>query len=425
MKSPDKVKEAATYVAPLVDEFLQSIKPWAQVKNYAIKNYEHDNQATQRMQELEEEAAKYKQRLRSAGIQVTPKKKELPIQDGSPEEASSSSNQGPQGGVPTKATSQLFKKLRRRIQGQSRPLLNVLPKQAQFWKMLYAISSDTKQEYDASRELRSGKHDNETVTLLYRLANHMEQPWRSKARARLKHVLKFRNASVPRFNKPLKLLFLAHTRFKTNVQKFLADLIRQHRHALVPYHLPTKTVQEMPHQALSKALWNHKRTITDLGRDWKVQTCQRQEFAKKHPRVQLHQGHVVTGLETLNLPKSHDVFNNVGAGNAKRKLKQEHSDQFQAWIKHHQFPLDQRILDELVQHIISIIPKEYIIHNEDHANAHLMIYCPNIYNQAAHNTWMDSKTFRMLDKSVQDIKDDMQNNTPAEVSKHDYGDLCE
>ena len=46
--------------------------------------------------------------------------------------------------------------------------------------MLYAISSDTKQEYDASRELRSGKHDNETVTLLYRLANHMEQRWRSK-----------------------------------------------------------------------------------------------------------------------------------------------------------------------------------------------------------------------------------------------------
>ena len=80
---------------------------------------------------------------------------------------------------------------------------------------------------------------------------------------------------------------------------------------------------------------------------------------------------------------------------SKRKLKQEHLDQFQAWIKHHQCPLDQRILDEfeqffdkewllhrqqlekdprlthrLVKHIISIIPKNYIIHNEDHANAH-------------------------------------------------------
>ena len=72
---------------------------------------------------------------------------------------------------------QLFKKLRRRLQGQSRRLINILPKHVQFWKLLYAISSDTKQEYDASRELRSGKHDNETVTLLFRLANHMEQPW--------------------------------------------------------------------------------------------------------------------------------------------------------------------------------------------------------------------------------------------------------
>ena len=71
MKAPDKVKEATNYVAPLVDEFFTSIKPWAQVKNYAVKNREHDNQATQRMHELEEEAAKYKQRLRSAGLQVT------------------------------------------------------------------------------------------------------------------------------------------------------------------------------------------------------------------------------------------------------------------------------------------------------------------------------------------------------------------
>eukprot|EP00439_Symbiodinium_sp_Y106_P062819 s1604_g9.t1 len=153
--------------------------------------------------------------------------------------------------------------------------------------------------------------------------------------AAVTHQLSMRAFQAAEFNKPLKLPFLAHSQFKTNVQNFLANLIRQHRHVLVPYHLPTKTV----HQALSKALWNHKRTITDLGRDWKVQTCQRQEFAKKHPRVQLHQGHVATGLETLNLPKSHDIFNNVGAGNAffpsKHKLKQQHSDQFQAWIKRH------------------------------------------------------------------------------------------
>ena len=40
-------------------------------------------------------------------------------------------------------------------------------------------------------------------------------------------------------------------------------------------------------------------------------------------------------------------------------------------------------------------PDDYIIHNEDHANAHLMIYCPNIYNQAAVNTWMDKSQIHL------------------------------
>ena len=119
---------------------------------------------------------------------------------------------------PDTLAKQLSKKIRRRIQGQKKQLLNVLPKQAQFWKLLYVISSDTKQEYDASHELRSENHDNETVTLLYRLVNHMEQPWRPQARARLRLVLRFRNASVPRFNKPRKLPLLAH------IQNQLAEI---------------------------------------------------------------------------------------------------------------------------------------------------------------------------------------------------------
>ena len=54
---------------------------------------------------------------------------------------------------PDSIAKQLFKKIRRRLQGQKRHLVNTLPKQAQFWKLLYAISSDTKQEYDASGDV--------------------------------------------------------------------------------------------------------------------------------------------------------------------------------------------------------------------------------------------------------------------------------
>ncbi|OLP78498.1 hypothetical protein AK812_SmicGene41317 [Symbiodinium microadriaticum] len=270
---------------------------------------------------------------------------------------------------PDTLAKQLFKKIRRRLQGQKRHLANALPKQAQFWKILYAISSDTKQEHDASRELRSGKHDNETVTLLYRLANHMEQPWRSKARARLRRVLTFRNATVPKYNLPLKIPFLAHNDFKSNAQKCMGQ--------------------------------------SNLGA----------------------------------------AFTNVGACYAffpsKRRLHDQILDQLRGWHKHHLFPNDDRILESfetffeeqwqqhkeqqrheprlthrLIKHLMSALPDNYIIHNEDHANAHLMIYCLNVYNQAAFNSWMDKKTFLLLDKSPEDIKEDMERQTSPVVRKH-------
>ena len=72
LKPPDKVKEATNFVTPLVEEIFLAMKPWTQVKNYG-KNSEQDNQVALRMQELEEEAAKYKPRLKSAGMEVTPR----------------------------------------------------------------------------------------------------------------------------------------------------------------------------------------------------------------------------------------------------------------------------------------------------------------------------------------------------------------
>ena len=181
MKPPDKVKEAATYVAPLVDEFLQSTKPWAQVKNYAIKNYEHDNQATRRMQELEEEAAKYKQRLRSAGLQVTPKKKELPIQDGSPVAAPSSSNQGPQGGVPIPQPlqpGQDRRQKRRRLQrGAKKSYQQMLEEPFNVIKWSRSTNQhDLPQDMDWLLQFCSTFSHLLSLAVTYRLQEHFGQP---------------------------------------------------------------------------------------------------------------------------------------------------------------------------------------------------------------------------------------------------------
>ncbi|CAE7466326.1 unnamed protein product, partial [Symbiodinium microadriaticum] len=271
------------------------------------------------------------------------------------------------------------------------------------------------------------------------------------AGARLRRVLTFRNATVPKFNLPLKIPFLAHSAFKNNVQKWVSKLIRQHRQVLIPYHLPTKTIQELPHPALYKVLWNHMRKVTAQGRHWEPEPCKCHEFLLEHPRAEQHEGHVATGLETLDFCKDQSnlgaAFANVGACNAffpsKQRLHDQVLDQLRRWLKHHLFPNDDRILESfeaffeeqwqqhkeqqrheprlthrLIKHLTSALPDNYIIHNEDHANAHLMIYCPNVYNQAAFNTWMDEKTFLLLDKTPEDIKEDMERQTPPVVRKH-------
>ncbi|CAE7399425.1 unnamed protein product, partial [Symbiodinium microadriaticum] len=186
---------------------------------------------------------------------------------------------------------------------------------AQFWKILYAISSDTKQEYNASRELRIGKHDNETVTLLYRLANHMEHP------GALRHEPDSAEYSI----------------FAT---------------------------QPLPHKV-------------DIGNPSRASVK--------------------------------NFYANIPALNNIKEQWQQHKEQ----LRH-----EPRLTHRLIKHLLSALPDNYIIHNEDHANAHLMIYCPNVYNQAAVNTWMDEKTFLLLDKSPQAIKEDMERQTPPAVRKH-------
>ena len=80
IQPPHKSKDASSFVQPVVELFLESIKPWMQTRDYHSKNPDRDNAAAQQVQELQEQAAKYKQRLRDAGIETTPRK-DLPIQD--------------------------------------------------------------------------------------------------------------------------------------------------------------------------------------------------------------------------------------------------------------------------------------------------------------------------------------------------------
>ena len=98
--------------------------------------------------------------------------------------------------------------------------------------------------------------------VLYRLANHLEQPWRSKCATRSKLILQFRNQSIPKKNRPLKIPFLAHEGFRMQLQQFLHQEVRRAQPVLIPYHLPTTRPLEAPPTKVIKLLWSDVKALS-------------------------------------------------------------------------------------------------------------------------------------------------------------------
>ena len=71
--------------------------------------------------------------------------------------------------------------------------------------------------FDASRQLRSSEFSHFHVYALRRMANHLEDPPRSRVYALLKQILQFRGMAFPRHNKPLVIPVLAHSGFKNKL----------------------------------------------------------------------------------------------------------------------------------------------------------------------------------------------------------------
>ena len=157
-------------------------------------------------------------------------------------------------------------------------------------------------------------------------------------------------------------------------------------------------------------------------------------------------GHVFTGLETLTLPSSMQHFQDMGGANAyydnKTKFIEKSMQTMTQWMQHHQFPvyLDtkqkfrQFLEEQWQQHSQSLqrsprytvggikylkpfIPTDSVAHNEDHANNHIMMYCSQVYNQAAVHSWADPGVFAELSDSPQQLKLQMKQHLPKSLSK--------
>ena len=170
---------------------------------------------------------------------------------------------------PIKFRPRLYQRLRRCLFSiGSVPSIHSYQEQA--WRILYHISLFTRASYEACQRIRSGEFHTLEVYALYRLANHMEEPGRSRVKSLVGKALLFRNATIPKNNMSLHIPFLAHNNFRSNFETWIRQLIIQQKHVAIPLFLPTHRLREQGYPKLSGILHHHRRwesrwTTSDIG----------------------------------------------------------------------------------------------------------------------------------------------------------------
>ena len=152
------------------------------------------------------------------------------------------------------------------------------------------------------------------------------------------------------------------------------------------------------------------------------------------------------GDTTVTLPSNMQHFQDMGGANAyydnKHRFFNKSTQTMTRWMQHHQFPnylgtkqRFQQFLEEQwqlhsqalrcrprytvggIKYLKSFIPADFVVHNEDHANNHIMLYCSQVYYRAAVNSWSDPGVFTELSDDPEQLKAQTQQHLPESLSK--------
>ena len=323
----------------------------------------------------------------------------------------------------------LWRKLRKRLFYSSQPAaFSIRRKQA--WEILFDVASHTLASFRACTVLRSSRYVNDEVYAVIRLSLTLEEPLRSRTRQLLKQVANYRQMTWPSNAGTLSLQPMAHRSFSREIREWLKSQIRRYRHILVPFHLPSTQIREAPHRSLLKCL--HNTSAWDEWLCWHSLAdlpccCDGSIFADATCMID---GHIACGLEQLALHhpwmewigncsatstvfpgKTHFFRRNLlvfSKWRQKQSLPPSVETEFeqlllQQWKLHYESLIfEPRLTWQDVQKTRNLLDFRVVIHNEDHHNSHLMIYCPRFYYESVFRTWDDPDVFQPLEGSPEE-----------------------
>ena len=319
----------------------------------------------------------------------------------------------------------------------------------QAWDLLYRLAENSKRSFEACRYLRSGAVLDAEIYAIYRLTNVIEQPQRSKLQGLFHKVMQFRNMTRPRSSQPIRLPFLAHPEYRSRMAAWLRKFVLEHKEIAVPFHLPSAKVQEAANPSLSTALWNWRQAAEHWTpqTDFRDLSCSCDSMLKKHPLLETLDGHIASGIEQLTFtstrlqalyqwanaqatfyPHTSQVLTCSAQalkkwadkhGLPSRQLLKQFEQFFDSQISSHKQFLRKtpKYTAHNLQQFKKLIPKDMVVHNEDHGNSHLMIYCPKIYLKALQATWNDAALFQPIPNQP-DGPQFQLNQVPQQLKRH-------
>ena len=293
----------------------------------------------------------------------------------------------------------------------------------ELWTIIHALGSNTKARFEHIKLLRSNDGGLTLCYALRRLANNIQEPFRTLSLGAIDATIKWWKGKPA----PKASALRAPWSLTPDLHKKLKQFLRSWHHKMIEYqvpcHLPSFKTVFIKHAAVLDQLCNHKQSIIDWSTDDPPVCCCKSWSTYKAAVLNPQEEHWVLSGSLLSplLPPSLAVIAEGSLSNKVFPSKKEYLNQLHSglrqWTKRNGLPsmpltdienFGKQLWHEHHQHVTQHITKssitqlhstfeEAVFHCEDKQASSLRIYCPCLYYKAISNTFQDQSIFENVD----------------------------
>ena len=292
----------------------------------------------------------------------------------------------------------------------------------ELWTIIHALGSNTKARFEQTKMLRSNDGGLTLCYALRRLANNIQEPFRTLSLNAIDASIKWWHGKPAPRASALRAPWSLTPNLQQQLRKFLRQWHFQMLEHQVPCHTPSFKMVFIKHAAVLDQLCNHKKAIDDWSTSNPAICCCQHWSSYKSAALNPSDSHWVLSGSLLHslLPPELAVIAEGSLSNKVFPSKQEYQNQMRLgmknWTKRNGLPsmphsnisdLCHHLWSEHTHQITNHITKSSItqpqttfegaiFHCEDKHSSSLRIYCPCLYYQSIEQTFQDPSIFEQL-----------------------------